>query len=454
MKMLSSFKAYDIRGTYPQELNETLVYQIGRAFPHLLNAKKVVIGRDMRLSSESLRNALVKGLTTSGADVYDLGLSGTEQLYFATFREHMDGGIMITASHNPKEDNGLKLVRNEAIPLSSTELQTLKHFLENKTSFQKAAQNGSHSSFDIRDRYRDALLNSINEHVLKPLKIVVNAGNGMAGHVIDFIEPFLPFQFIKIHYQPDGTFPNGVPNPLLLENRTATQQAILEHQADLGIAWDGDFDRCFLFDEKGQFIEGYYLIGLLAEYFLEKEKGAKIIYDPRLIWNTHQVITQNGGIPIQNRAGHTFFKMRMRAENAIYGGEMSGHHYFRDFGFCDSGMIPWLLVTEILSSRHLPLSKLVKTFMTEYPISGEINQTVSNPLVILQHLEQHYQTEAKSIDRMDGLSIAFENWRFNVRPSNTEPLLRLNVETQKDKALLADKTQELKQLIAEYTFHD
>lgn len=444
-----AFKAYDIRGKVPEELNEEMAYRIGRAFVDIFKAKKVVVGNDIRLSGPAFKSAVIKGLTEVGCDVVDIGMCGTEQIYFATAHLKLDGGIMITASHNPKDYNGMKLVRSESRPISSD--SGLKEIEEQVVTGEFAPVRditpGTVTHVNIMRDYVAHLLTYVDRTALAPLKVVVNAGNGAAGAVIDALESELPFTFIKINHNPDGTFPNGVPNPLLLENREATAQVVREHGADIGIAWDGDFDRCFLFDEKGEFIEGYYLVGFLAQAFLRRYAGAKIIYDPRLTWNTIEIVEKAGGVPVLSKSGHAFIKERMRKEDAVYGGEMSAHHYFKEFSYCDSGMIPWLLVLEILCREGKPLSELMRERVACYPVSGEINSTVADAKAVIQKIEEKYAPGALKLDRVDGLSIEYENWRFNVRMSNTEPVLRLNVESRCDVSLLEEKTEELLSLI-------
>ncbi|WP_188399524.1 phosphomannomutase [Sporomusa sp. GT1] len=444
-----AFKAYDIRGKVPEELNEEMAYRIGRAFVDIFKAKKVVVGNDIRLSGPAFKSALIKGLTEVGCDVVDIGMCGTEQIYFATAHLNLDGGIMITASHNPKDYNGMKLVRSESRPISSD--SGLKEIEEQVVTGEFAPVRditpGTVTHVNIMRDYVAHLLTYVDRTALAPLKVVVNAGNGAAGAVIDALESELPFTFIKVNHNPDGTFPNGVPNPLLLENREATAQVVREHGADIGIAWDGDFDRCFLFDEKGEFIEGYYLVGFLAQAFLRRYAGAKIIYDPRLTWNTIEIVEKAGGVPVLSKSGHAFIKERMRKEDAVYGGEMSAHHYFKEFSYCDSGMIPWLLVLEILCREGKPLSELMRERVACYPVSGEINSTVADAKAVIQKIEEKYAPGALKLDRVDGLSIEYENWRFNVRMSNTEPVLRLNVESRCDVSLLEEKTEELLSLI-------
>ncbi|MDD2558250.1 MAG: phosphomannomutase [Desulfuromonadaceae bacterium] len=439
---LTCFKAYDIRGRIPDELDEEVAYRIGRAYAQFLQPRRVVVGRDVRLTSSLLTEALCLGLTESGVDVYDIGLCGTEEVYFATFHEKMDGGIMVTASHNPMDYNGLKLVREESRPISAdTGLVEIKKLAE-AADFDDPHRFGIVAPLDIRADYIQHLLSYLNS-TLPAFKVVVNAGNGCAGPVLDALESHLPCEIIKINHRPDGRFPNGIPNPLLVENRAATAAAVVEHGAAAGIAWDGDFDRCFLFDEKGEFIEGYYIVGLLAAAFVDKEPGAKIIHDPRLIWNTLEIVEAGGGVAIESKSGHAFIKERMRKEDAVYGGEMSAHHYFRDFSYCDSGMIPWMLVLELIAKSGKPLSQLVAERIAAFPASGEINRTVANAPEALQSLEQEYAPKACSIEHVDGLSMDFGAWRFNLRSSNTEPVVRLNVESRGDKPLMEEKTRML-----------
>ncbi|MBE6091665.1 MAG: phosphomannomutase [Selenomonas ruminantium] len=439
-----AFGAYDIRGIYPETINEDIAYRIGRFFPGLFAAKKVVVGNDIRLSGPAIKKALMKGLMESGCDVIDIGQCGTEMIYFATFHLNLDGGVMITASHNPKEYNGMKFVRQEARPISGdTGLRDLEKQVADGELPAAAEVFGKVESLDITEEYVNHILSYVNVAKLKPLKVVVNAGNGAAGPILDVMEKYLPFELIKVHHEPDGSFPNGVPNPLLPENRDATAKAVRESGADAGVAWDGDFDRCFMFDEQGNFIEGYYMVGFLAKAFLQKNAGEKIIYDPRLTWNTEELVRENGGIPVISKSGHAFIKEKMRAENAIYGGEMSAHHYFRDFSYCDSGMLPWLLVLELLSSADgKSLSDLMKERMESYPCSGEINSKVKDADEVLFRIEAEYSQQG-IVTKIDGLSVEYDNWRFNLRKSNTEPVIRLNVETRHDEKLMQKMTDEL-----------
>ncbi|GGY73527.1 phosphomannomutase [Marinobacter zhanjiangensis] len=439
---LSCFKAYDLRGRVPDQLNATLAEKIGRAYVEVTGARKVIVGYDIRESSPEIADALSSGLMAAGADVFDIGLGGTEHVYFATSHFEMDGGIMVTASHNPKDHNGMKMVGPQSRPISSDNgLNDIRdRVLE---PFADAPVQGRHEPLEVMAPYVDHLLGYIDAAALKPLKIVVNAGNGGAGVVVDALEEHLPFEFIKLHHEPDGSFPNGVPNPILPENRAVTAETVLKHNAAMGIAWDGDFDRCFFFDETGRFIEGYYIVGLLADQFLRKTGGGKVIHDPRLTWNTLDLVKAAGGEAVQSKTGHAFIKQRMRDEDAVYGGEMSAHHYFRDFAYCDSGMIPWLLVAERLCQSGQTLSSLIDARIEAYPASGEINRTIANPPKVIQAIEETYARDAVSVNHVDGLSVEFPQWRFNLRMSNTEPVVRLNVESRADKALMEQKTAEL-----------
>ena len=444
---ITCFKAYDIRGRVPDQLNEEIAYRIGRAYAALLSPERVVVGFDIRLTSEALCTAVSRGLMDGGTDVLNIGQCGTEEVYFATSHLNADGGIAVTASHNPKDYNGMKLVRKNSRPISAdTGLLDIKKLAE-QSQFPEPQKIGVQERVNTKPAYIEHLLAYVDASLLKPLKIVCNAGNGGAGPSIDLLEPHLPFELIKVHHQPDGHFPNGVPNPMLVENRYSTAVAIAEHQADIGIAWDGDFDRCFFFDENGRFIEGYYIVGLLAQTFLEREAGAKIVHDPRLTWNTLELVQDRGGEPVLCKSGHAFIKEVMRREDAAYGGEMSAHHYFRDFFYCDSGMVPWLLVLEQMSTTGKPLSQLVDERMEAFPASGEINSTVQDAEALLEQIEALYAPGAVAVDHTDGLSIEFADWRFNIRKSNTEPLVRLNVESRGDKALMQLKTDKLLALI-------
>ena len=437
MTKLTCFKAYDIRGKLGTELNEDIAYKIGRAYGQIYQPKSVIIGCDIRLSSEALKQATIKGLNDAGVNVLDLGMTGTEEVYFGAFHLDVQGGIEITASHNPMDYNGMKLVRENARPISAdTGLKQIQALAETE-NFIEASKKGSTEKYNILPEFIEHLMTYIDPAKISPMKLVMNAGNGAAGHVVDAIEDKfkhlnVPIEFIKINNEADGTFPNGIPNPILIENRDSTRNAVIQHQADMGIAWDGDFDRCFLFDEKGQFIEGYYIVGLLAQAFLLKQPGEKVVHDPRLVWNTLDIVGQYQGIAVQSKSGHAFIKDVMREHNAVYGGEMSAHHYFRDFAYCDSGMIPWLLAVVVLSETKQSLSSLVEEMIAKFPCSGEINFKVADTQTTIQKIFDHYADQKPMIDYTDGVSLDFGVWRLNIRASNTEPLLRLNIESRRD----------------------
>ena len=447
MTEITCFKAYDVRGRVPEELNEDIAYRIARAYAEFIQPRRVAVGRDIRLSSADLTRAVIRGLTDAGVDVVDIGVGGTELVYFTTFHSGLDGGIMVTASHNPPNYNGMKFVREGSRPISSDTGLVEVRALAERDDFGTGASEGSATELDITPDYIEHLLSYIDVATLAPLRIVVNAGNGGAGPIVDLLEPHLPFEFIKLHHEPDGTFPNGVPNPMLEANRQSTSDRIKETGADLGLAWDGDYDRCFFFDEQGRFIEGYYVVGLLAQSFLVKSPGDRIVHDPRLVWNTLEIVQQAGGKAIQSKSGHAFIKQTMREHDAAYGGEMSAHHYFRDFSYADSGMIPWLLVAEIMSRTGRPLSALVEERMALFPASGEINRRVDDDAEVLEQVERLYAKDAIAVDHVDGVSIEFEDWRFNLRVSNTEPLVRLNVETRNDPELMRARTEELLKVV-------
>ena len=447
---LSCFKAYDIRGRVPDELDEELAHAIGRAYVALKGARRVAVGKDMRLSSDAIAGALCEGINAMGADVVDIGLSGTEMIYFAAAHleaEGVDGGIAVTASHNPADYNGMKLVSAGAVPISGDSgLKDIESMVA--TGQAPSGSGGGHvETLDIMDAYTDHLLSMVDIPSLKPFTLVTNPGNGCAGMVIDALENRLPFSFHKVHHAPDGTFPNGVPNPLLVENRQPTVDAVLRHEANLGIAWDGDFDRCFFFDHQGEFTDGYYMVGLFAQELLAQHPGSRILYEPRLTWNTIELVSQSGGEAILTKTGHAFIKERMRAEDAVYGGEISAHHYFRDFAYCDSGMIPWLLLTQLMSRTGQSLADLVADRKARFPNSGEINLTIANPTAALAEVRARYGEQAIAFDETDGLAFDFPDWRFNVRMSNTEPVVRLNVETRGDPQLLSQQTDEVVSLL-------
>lgn len=455
MEKLQCFKAYDIRGKIPEELNVDLAYLIGVSYAEIITPRKVIVGYDVRLESIDLSNALIKGLTDSGVDVINIGLCGTEEVYFHTFareKENVDGGIMITASHNPKGHNGMKMVKSGSRPVSGD--GDLGKIQEHVLMLQSAGtrtmpdeRKGKIIFEEDKSSYISHISNYVNSENLRPLKIVVNPGNGPAGQIINLLESTFPFEFVYIHDVPDGNFPNGVPNPMIVENRAVTSEAVIANGADFGVAWDGDFDRCFLFDEKGQFIDGYYIVGLLAQGFLNKNPGEKIIHDPRLVWNTLDIVNNSGGTAIESKSGHSFIKEKMREVNAVYGGEMSAHHYFRDFAYCDSGMLPWLLVSELLCDSGNKLSDLVKEMISSYPCSGEINYKVISVEESLRKIEKYFLIQEAKIDYVDGISVEFVDWRFNLRGSNTEPLLRLNLETKGRHISISEKVKEIESII-------
>ena len=446
MERLSSFKAYDIRGKVPSELNADLAYIIGKTYPVLINAKKIVIGHDIRKSSEEISAALAKGLTESGVDVIDIGLCGTEMVYYATPALDADGGIMITASHNPPEYNGMKFVKKGSVPvgydsgLKEMEMMILKNELA-----LRSAKLGTIKQQYIMDKFIHNLKRFYDPNKINKYKIVVNAGNGCAGLALNALEKDLPIEMIKIFNEPDPNFPNGVPNPLLIENRKPTIDAVIKNKAALGVAWDGDYDRCFFFDEKGNFVEGYYIVGLLAKSILKKNPGGKIVHDPRLTWNTLEIVKKFGGTAVVSKSGHAFIKQKMREVNSVYGGEMSAHHYFRDNAYSDSGMIPFVLILQLMSEENKPFSQLVEEMIAAYPCSGEINSEIADPAGKIKEIEKKY-SDGK-INKLDGLSVEYDNWRFNLRMSNTEPIIRLNVEAKGDIRLMEKKTKELLHLI-------
>lgn len=450
MSKLTCFKAYDIRGQLGTELNVDIAYRIGRAFGQFLKPKSIVVGGDVRLTSNELKSAVTNGLLDSGVDVIDLGLTGTEEVYFATSFLGTDGGIQVTASHNPMDYNGMKLVRAGSRPISAdTGLADIQRLAE-ENHFPAVTQRGTYTQKSVQGEYVEHLLSYIDLAKLTPKKLVINSGNGAAGHIIDAIEAQfkarqVPVEFIKVHNNPDGNFPNGIPNPILHENRQDSIDAVLANKADMGVAFDGDFDRCFLFDENAGFIEGYYVVGLLSQAFLQKNPGAKVIYDPRLIWNTEELVAEAGGEAVMSKSGHSFIKEKMREVDAIYGGEMSAHHYFRDFFYCDSGMIPWLLSLELLCTTGKTLSQLVGERLEKFPSPGEINSKLADAQAAIARVKEAYKDG--KIETLDGISVEFADWRFNLRSSNTEPVVRLNLETRGDKVLMQQKTDEILALL-------
>ncbi len=452
---MKAFKAYDIRGEYPRDINEDLAYELGLAFVAQYSAKKMIIGRDIRESSPQLFERLVAGILDAGCDVVSLGICGTEEVYFNTVYQAADGGIMITASHNPKDHNGFKLVAKNAEPISlETGLLLLKERILRR-DYSIATKRGQFSEWQEHAAYIDALLqffpkNSAESSALRPLTIVCNSGNGGAGETIDRLEPYLPFKLIKVHHEPDGAFPNGVPNPLIVGRRADTKAAILAHRADFGVAWDGDFDRCFFFDEFGEFIDSSYMVGLIAQALLQDHPAETIVIDTRQTLNSEAIINESGGKVVISAGGHSPMKQTMRAVHALYGGEMSAHHYFRDFHYCDSGMIPFLLVASLLGQQSKSISELVSVARAAYPCSGELNYEVENPMALMAAIAQFYEAQAHEMDEIDGLSIRLEDSRINVRRSNTENYLRINIEAEQDREIVARLQAELEEMIHPY----
>ena len=443
--ILPAFKAYDIRGQVPDQLNRETAFRIGAAFVKAIEAKKVVIGHDIRLSSPELTEALTEGMVSLGAEVTQIGLCGTEEIYYACGIGDFDGGVMVTASHNPSQYNGIKMVLRGAKPLfQETGLSKIRELVAGDWNPQDdlTAERGQVKEWNLHEEFADYVLRSIDlEAIAKAnFKILANCGNGGVKVVLDKLKDKLPAKMVLINEEPDGHFPNGIPNPLLPENRQSTSEGVLKYETDLGVAWDGDFDRCFFFDEKGQFIEGYYLVGLFASRFMLKDSSSTIIYDPRLYWNTREIAQQFGGKAVMSRTGHAFIKQAMRDNNAVYGGEMSAHQYFKDFFYCDSGILPLLMLLELMAKTGQKLSQLVGDRMVRYPVSGEINSQISKPVEeILQNVKNALQEKygpSLQESRVDGLGLDYANFRLNLRASNTEPLIRLNVETKSDKELL------------------
>ena len=440
---ISSFKAYDIRGQLPHEINSEIAYRVGNATAEYLSAKKMILGRDIRASSKKLSESMASGLMDAGVDVIDIGECGTENVYYATGELKSCGGIMVTASHNPSDYNGFKIVSENAKPISSeTGLLDIRKLAESDKRLISESR-GNLEQRDLNQSYVKKVMSFIDPDSLSKLKVVMNPGNGGAGVYAEYISKNMPIEIIKLNFDPDSSFPNGIPNPMIEENRSSTSQAVIDNKADVGVAWDGDFDRCFFFDEKGNFIEGYYLVGLLAKIFLNKNRNEKVIYDPRLTWNTIDVVERYGGDAIQCQSGHSFIKKSMRDNDAVYGGEMSAHHYFRDFYYCDSGMIPWLLILEMISKEKMPLSQMIQKYRDRYPVSGEIDLKVNNAKKIIDFIKGYYLDDALGVDETDGVGMEFEKWRFNLRASNTEPLIRLNVESYNNESLMNEKTREL-----------
>lgn len=459
---IDCFKAYDVRGELGVNLDESIAYRIGRAFAQILakntthDKPAIVIGADIRPSSFALKAAAIDGITDAGVDVIDLGMTGTEEVYFATSFYDAIGGIEVTASHNPINYNGLKMVRENSRPISAdTGLGEVRALAESGEFID--APKGQVIEKSDKTAYIDKLMSFVDTTKFTTKKIVVNSGNGSAGPVVDAIEARLkaagaPIELIKVHHTPDGSFPNGIPNPMIIANQASTRDAVLAHKADFGVAFDGDFDRCFLFDAGGRFIDGSYIVGMLAAAFLQKYPNQTIVYDPRVIYNTENVIEQMAGTPALSKSGHSFIKQVMRETGAIYGGEMSAHHYFKEFFYCDSGMVPWLLLIELLSVTGKSLAELVDDYITAFPSSGELNFKLgqTDAAAISQELEDKYSAHSPSKNTLDGLSLDFGNWRFNLRSSNTEPLIRLNIETRGDAGLLDEKVREIMDFLSEH----
>jgi len=453
MQPLTCFKAYDVRGELGVDFDTDIAYRIGRSIAQHFRAKTIVIGRDARKTSPELAAAVAHGINDCGADVLDLGLCGSEEMYWAVTEIGACAGIEVTASHNPINYNGIKIVKSGSRPLDG-----IKDFEKIRILAESAAWNDGPIRGTIEDigvearaKYVNKCLGFVDVTALKPLRIVVNCGNGAAGPTFDaiagaLINKLAPLEFIRVHHEPDHTFPNGIPNPLLPENHATTGDVVVNENADFGVAFDGDFDRCFLFDAHGKFVPGEYVVGLLASIFLEKENGGKIVHDPRVIWNTQDIVAENGGIAIQSKTGHSFIKQTMRAHGAVYGGEMSAHHYFRDFAYCDSGMIPWLLIAELISKTGVNLRDLIADRFEKFPSSGEMNFKVADADKTIKSVMTEYQSIAE-LDTMDGVSLSFSGWRFNLRKSNTEPLVRLNVESRGNAGALAEKVELLKSKI-------
>jgi phosphomannomutase len=441
------FKAYDVRGIYPSELDQEGAYAIGRAFVEVFEPKKIAVGHDMRVSSPSMAEAVIRGASDAGADVLELGLVGTEMLYFAVGELGLDGGVAVTASHNPKDYTGMKIVRSGALPVGGESgLLEIRDRAMSLLDTTRGLTPGQVHAYDIWQQYVERVLSFIDPDAVKPLKVVVDAANGMAGVMLPPVLERLPqVETVRCYFEPDGTFPNHAPNPLLPENREFIVRKTLDERADFGVAFDGDADRCFFVDDSGEFVPGDFVTALFAELVLEKEPGAKIIYDVRASWAVPEMIERAGGIPLMNRVGHAFIKHRMREEHAAFGGEVSGHYYFRDFSQADSGVIPFLLMLELLSKRGQKLSEILRPFRETYFITGELNTPVPDVDAKLQELEEHFGKEGR-VSHLDGVSIDAEDWHMNVRPSNTEPLLRLNLEAR-SKELMERKRDEVLEVI-------
>lgn len=451
---LTCFKAYDIRGELGVNFDVTIAYRIGRAVGQHFGAGTVVMGRDARKTSPELAESVARGVCDAGLSVLDLGMAGTEEMYWAVTEFNSVAGIEVTASHNPINYNGIKIVKSASRPLDDADdFQIIKHLAEVADWTEgPGVLDIKDISVEARTKYVRQVLSFIDLGTLRPLRVVINSGNGAAGPTFDAIARELglhgsPIEFIRVHHEPDYTFPNGIPNPILPENHSATGDIVLREGADLGVAFDGDFDRCFFFDESGRFVPGEYVVGLLASIFLDRELGAKIVHDPRVVWNTQDIVSERAGIAVQSMTGHAFIKETMRSTGSVYGGEMSAHHYFRDFAYCDSGMVPWLLIVELISKSGFSLGDWVSDRFDRFPSSGEINFTVKDAVTTIARVNEAYKSKALSINDMDGLSFDFGSWRFNIRQSNTEPLVRLNIETRGNTSKLEQRISELRTII-------
>ena len=440
---LTCFKAYDIRGEIGVNIDEGIAYRVGRAAAQHLGNGAVVVGHDARETSPAFAAAAARGAVDAGCDVINIGLAGTEEMYWAVTEFGACAGIEVTASHNPINYNGMKIVKSASRPLDdAADFQVIKRLAEAQDWTTPAGRGAiADRAAEARAAYVRRVLGFVDVSALKPLKIVVNSGNGAAGPTFDAIAAALaaagaPLDFIRVHHDPDATFPNGIPNPLLPQNHAATADVVRAAGADFGAAFDGDFDRCFFFDGDGNFVPGEYVVGLLASIFLQKEAGARVVHDPRVVWNTQDIVAAGGGEAVQSKTGHAFVKSAMRAREAVYGGEMSAHHYFRDFAYCDSGMIPWLLVAELVSRSGRSLGDWVADRFDAFPSSGERNFTVADADAAIARVRAALEPEAEGVDETDGVSLSFGGWRMNLRKSNTEPLVRLNVEARGDAASL------------------
>ena len=436
------FKAYDVRGIYPSEIDEAGAYAIGRGYVEQFEPKRIAVGRDMRLSGPAMQAEVMRGAADAGAQVLDLGLIGTEMLYFAVGELGLDGGIVVTASHNPKAYTGMKIVRRGALPVGGESglLDVRNRALAGAR--ERTGPAGTVTPYDVWPAYVDRVTSFVDVSALRPLRVVIDAANGMAGAMLPPVLERLPVEVVRCFFEPDGSFPNHEPNPLLPENREFIVAKTLEEGADLGVAFDGDADRCFFVDDAGEFVPGDFATALFAKSVLAKEPGARIIYDVRASWAVPHTITDAGGVPLINRVGHAYIKHRMRKEDAAFAGEVSGHYYFRDFSQADSGVVPFLMMLEVVSKAGRPLSELLRPFRETYFITGELNTPVADVALKLQELKEHFGAGGR-VTHLDGLSVDFDDWHFNVRPSNTEPLLRLNLEARTREQMEAKRDEVL-----------